>query len=463
MSTVTNDSIINQVKRLMKIPFKALICVWLLYGLTFAQPHQWRLASGTEGVYVADIDIYHSNPDTLYATGFQFLISTDKGEHWSSISGAPAYSVIEIDPFDSKRIYISHGMLPFDGTEVKMSTDGGLNWVSLFLGHNPFPDLPIVENDPGDLNTVYVDVTPSTFYRSSDHGNTWDSIPSPDDIGLSSLAIAPSNNNILYAGYTWPVTIYKSTDRSQTWTLLPFPLSNYFYTLVYIAVHPVNPDIVYVAISAGDSRGVYKTMDGGQTWEQKNNGLDSLQGYDWINTIVVNPEEPETLYLGVSSSHSNTQNPILYNSLNGASSWLPFDYGLPAYGSVSSIAIDTLNDRIYISVLSDTGEGIYLYDSITFSIDPNTLHTPNEYFLYQNYPNPFNSSTMIAYTLPEEAFINLTIYDVLGRKVRTLVEELKLPGTYRARFNADGLPNGIYFYRLAVEQKLIIRKAILIK
>ncbi|MCH7770928.1 MAG: hypothetical protein IIA49_07915 [Bacteroidetes bacterium] len=239
---------ITSLKILLFSSFSLILLIYLFAAEnTFAQQPQWRLASGTEGVFVSDIDIYDSNPDTLYATGQQFLISIDKGEHWDSISVVSFYTALEIDPFDSKRIYLNNGILPTDGTELLMSTDGGISWESLFVGFGKPQDYPIVEIDPGDINTVYVDITPNRFYRSSDHGNTWDSIPSPDVYGgLSSLAISPSSNNILYAGYTWPIEIYKSTDRSQSWTQLPFPLINYYESLIFIAVHPKNPDIVFM-------------------------------------------------------------------------------------------------------------------------------------------------------------------------------------------------------------------------
>ena len=447
--------------KIYKAAYQVALILPILSIVIYAQLPQWRLASGTEDVYISDIDIYHSNPDTLYATGQQILISIDKGEHWDSVSTVFTFSVIEIDPFDSKRIYYSHGMLPTDGTEVLMSTDGGINWESLFLGFAQPPDLPIIETDPGDLNTIYIDVTPSDFYRSYDQGNTWDNINSPEEFGLSSLAISPSSNNILYAGYTMPIKIYKSTDSSQSWIQLPFPLINYYEGCIFIAVHPLNPDIVYTTIQAGDSRGVYKTTDGGQTWYQMNNGLGSLQGYDWIRTIFINPKGPETLYLGVSSSHSNPQNPILFRSIDGAKSWFPFDDGLPEYGSVRSIAIDTLNERIYIGVLAGSGGGVYIYDSLT--VDTKTLKTPKEFLLYQNYPNPFNSSTIITYTLAEKSFVNLTVYDILGGEVRKLVEIFKESGTHHAVFNADGLPSGIYFYCLTTGTISLVRKAVFIK
>ena len=446
--------------KIYKAAYQVALILPILSIVIYAQLPQWRLASGTEDVYISDIDIYHSNPDTLYATGQQFLISTDKGEHWDSVSSGIAYSVIEIDPFDSKRIYLNHGILPFDGNEILMTTDGGVNWNSLFLGFCLGPlgcDFLVIETDPGDLNTVYIDVNSNTFYRSSDHGNTWDSIPSPDAIGLSSLAISPSSNKILYAGYTLPIQIYKSTDRAQTWTQLPFPLINYYESGIFIAVHPLNPDIVYTTIQAGDSRGVYKTTDGGQTWDQMSNGLDSLQGYDWIHTIVINLEEPETLYLGV--SNTPPQNPGLFRSIDGANSWFPFNAGLPDYAGVSSIVIDTLNERLY----ANAGGGIYIYDYSLSSVYDELNEFPETFSLYQNYPNPFNSSTIITYSLSERAYVTLKVYDILGREVRKLVKILKDSGTHQAVFNADGLPSGVYLYRLTAGTKVLIRKAVFIK
>src|SRR4030042_2153073 len=105
-----------------------------------AQQPAWRQASCTEGVRISDIDIYYTNPDTLYAFGFpSFLLSTDNGENWNNISSGLYHGVISIDPFDSKRIYLNHDILPFYGNEVMKSIDGGLNWVSLFwgIGHPP--------------------------------------------------------------------------------------------------------------------------------------------------------------------------------------------------------------------------------------------------------------------------------------------------------------------------------------
>ena len=94
---------------------------------------------------------------------------------------------------------------------------------------------------------------------------------------------------------------------------------------------------------------------------------------------------------------------------------------------------------------------------------------PSEVKLYQNYPNPFNPTTTIKYTIPDVGArcivpLQIVIYDVLGNKVSTLVNENKSPGNYEVEFDAGNLASGIYFYRLNVDNKLIdIKKMILLK
>jgi hypothetical protein len=73
---------------------------------------------------------------------------------------------------------------------------------------------------------------------------------------------------------------------------------------------------------------------------------------------------------------------------------------------------------------------------------------PAEYGLAQNYPNPFNPTTTIHYSLPRQSNVVLKVYDVVGREVRTLVQDTKDAGEYEVRFDASALPSGTYIYRL---------------
>jgi predicted outer membrane repeat protein len=89
--------------------------------------------------------------------------------------------------------------------------------------------------------------------------------------------------------------------------------------------------------------------------------------------------------------------------------------------------------------------------------------TPTEYALYQNYPNPFNPVTKIKYQVPKTTYVELVIYNVLGRMVKTLVDGLKPAGFYELEFNASHLSSGVYFYRLKAGEFVIMKKMVLIK
>ena len=88
---------------------------------------------------------------------------------------------------------------------------------------------------------------------------------------------------------------------------------------------------------------------------------------------------------------------------------------------------------------------------------------PSDYGISQNYPNPFNPTTTIEYSVPKTGFINILVYNILGQKVATLVDEVKSVGNYKIQWNAQGLASGIYVYRLKSDSKVMTKKMILIK
>jgi hypothetical protein len=95
--------------------------------------------------------------------------------------------------------------------------------------------------------------------------------------------------------------------------------------------------------------------------------------------------------------------------------------------------------------------------------DTNMSNDKESYFEAKNYPNPFNPSTTISFTLKEGTSVKLTVYDRLGREVKTLLDENKPAGTYTVDFNASGLPSGIYFYRIKTDSRTEVRKMIFAK
>ena len=88
---------------------------------------------------------------------------------------------------------------------------------------------------------------------------------------------------------------------------------------------------------------------------------------------------------------------------------------------------------------------------------------PVNFELQQNYPNPFNPTTTIVYALPDEAHVTLEVFNAMGQRVRVLVDQSQVAGTHRIEFEADGLPSGIYFYRLNAGSHASVRQMTLLK
>ncbi len=93
----------------------------------------------------------------------------------------------------------------------------------------------------------------------------------------------------------------------------------------------------------------------------------------------------------------------------------------------------------------------------------NQNQTPKEFVLNQNYPNPFNPSTTISYSIPKNGLVKLTVYDILGKEIVTLVNEVKTAGNYILDFDASNLSSGIYFYKITSGEFSSIKKMMLIK
>lgn len=104
----------------------------------------------------------------------------------------------------------------------------------------------------------------------------------------------------------------------------------------------------------------------------------------------------------------------------------------------------------------------YMAEQVSIEQEIN-LDQPKDIRLSQNYPNPFNPTTRINYEIPESGMVNLEVYDLMGRKVATLVNEMRSPGHYSVYFNAANLASGVYIYRLTIGNVTESRRMTLIK
>ncbi|MCL4279763.1 MAG: T9SS type A sorting domain-containing protein, partial [Ignavibacteriaceae bacterium] len=92
-----------------------------------------------------------------------------------------------------------------------------------------------------------------------------------------------------------------------------------------------------------------------------------------------------------------------------------------------------------------------------------TNETIYDYILRQNYPNPFNPTTQISFSLKENSFVSLKVYDILGREVAVLVNEVLTAGNHQVQFNGSSLKSGIYFYEIRTDKFRDMRKLVLLK
>ncbi len=92
-----------------------------------------------------------------------------------------------------------------------------------------------------------------------------------------------------------------------------------------------------------------------------------------------------------------------------------------------------------------------------------TMPAPKQFALHANYPNPFNPSTIIKYEIPKQSHVELKVFDILGREIVTLIDQVQTAGVYNAVFNAEKLSSGIYFYSIKADGYNAVRKMLLIK
>jgi hypothetical protein len=139
-----------------------------------------------------------------------------------------------------------------------------------------------------------------------------------------------------------------------------------------------------------------------------------------------------------------------------------YDFAVPSGGTV-----DFTHEIFDNTGGSHPNDGI---DATVYTLDfsgitdvEDTDQLPQNYALDQNYPNPFNPATKITYAVPQNSFISLRVFDILGNEVQTLVNETKNAGTYTVSFDAASVPSGVYFYTLEAGNFVSTKKMVLIK
>ena len=147
----------------------------------------------------------------------------------------------------------------------------------------------------------------------------------------------------------------------------------------------------------------------------------------------------------------------------------PFDYNLqegsPCVDAGTDTIITALGDTIIINDYSGNSPDMGALESpyIVMVKDLIIDLIPSHYFLSQNYPNPFNSTTYINYGLSKASKVTIKLYNILGQKIETLIDEYRAAGTYRILWDASAYPSGVYFCQIHVDGYNLTKKMCLLK
>ncbi|MCC7159313.1 MAG: T9SS type A sorting domain-containing protein [Ignavibacteria bacterium] len=224
----------------------------------------------------------------------------------------------------------------------------------------------------------------------------------------------------------------------------------------------------YIAISkpfAQFNFQVYEVFPNGQAkFVTRLNYMDRNNNYNFL------PNRKQATFSGQSHSHifsAGSRIKIVATNLDRVVEDSAFfrnnPFVLPSMDKGVNIMLLTNNFYIDLPIISGTGDNgsASLFEEESGQLVNN--NAPTKFELSQNYPNPFNPNTVISYSIAKTEKVELRVYDLLGREVQTLVNDVKNPGSYNVVFNAVNLSSGVYFYRLTAGSFTEIKKMTLVK
>jgi photosystem II stability/assembly factor-like uncharacterized protein len=288
---------------------------------------------------IAAIDAVPGDPLTIYvgAAGGGVWKSVNAGTTFEPVFDEYAQSIgaIAIDPSETETVWVGTGETwtrnsVSVGTGLYRTTDGGANWE--FMGLGDSERIARIEVDPNDGQTVFVCATGHLWdaneergvFRTTDGGETWEKVLYIDeDTGCADLAMDPHAPTILYAGMwqfrRWPWSfesggpgsgLYRSTDGGDSWEELTEGLPEGEKGRIGVDVAPSRPNVVYAVVEA-DSTALYRSDDLGASWEQVSAGAQVKARPFYYAHVIVDPTDHERIYkmatsMGISSDGGKT-------------------------------------------------------------------------------------------------------------------------------------------------------------
>jgi photosystem II stability/assembly factor-like uncharacterized protein len=347
---------------------------WTRYFTDYNMPGQPSSGAywGPPGIragFAIDLEVDRRDPMRVFANMYSGgnFVSTDGGKTWANASrgytaaGMSSVSVAQTDPALVYSVARSG---------VFKSTDGGGNWQGVNWYPATMSEKSTVAVSPSNpLEVLLSDSFTGKLMKSVDGAQSWTTvldlgnglaaIPATDITqrrqGFASITYAPSNGRIVYTGLAvsnceatatcgLPTykSVHRSTDGGTTWQVTAGAGLG-LQSILALAVHPTNPDIVFAGTGAP---GLFKTENAGATWMPVNQGISSLS----VWSIAIDPSAPETIYVGTGGAG-------VFKSTNGGASWLSSSAGQVPNLSVKALVFDPTNPSILWAV--GQGAGVY--------------------------------------------------------------------------------------------------------
>ena len=429
---------------------KIRFSIRLLFAASFIMTSnvfgQWTQSKGLENSTVTSFTSIGNNLLAGVEGGYVYL-SKDSGATWTSIDTlasaqyCPNCTLVFVPSItiytDGTNVFAGSAA---DSGSVHISTDSGLTWKEY--------DPSFVQNINcfTSLGGILFAGTDDGVFRSNNYGITW--FPSNNGLSFgnydSTYNHAPQvtrlavKGNDLFAG-TSGEGLFFSADSAANWIQIDSGLTNLeIYGLSVIDSYIFAGAFKFPGNSTG---GVYVSANNGTTWNQSNSGLTNYM----LNVLYA---KDSLLFAGTNEG--------VFVSNNKGFSW-------NIVGNKTSVSFALFAFGPYL--LSNGSGGVWRYplSQLVTNVANRSNHTPNSFYLNQNFPNPFNPTTIITYSLPVSSDVTLKIYDVLGRKITTLVDKFQTPGIHTVTYNAAALSSGIYLYKLTAGSFSQTKKLILIK
>jgi photosystem II stability/assembly factor-like uncharacterized protein len=344
---------------------------------------------------------------------------------------------------------------------ISSSNNGGVSWNGSAVGP---PGNGSEANYCFNMPYVVCRTNPSilyaggiSMYKSINAGSSWTLQNSFTNQKALSVAVSYTGTDTAYVGVL-PVNtsavsaVYRTVNGGTTWTNISgSSIPNRYPTRIH--VNQYYSKEVYVTFGGFGSAHVLKSTNAGESWVNISGNLPDVP----THSVVVDPVYPQNIYVGNDLG--------IYATTNNGVNWYEYRTGMP-YCIVFDLTIVNVSRKLRATT---HGNGIWERKLIAnpVAVQNNETEIPKDFKLYQNYPNPFNPVTTIKFDISSKlktGLVKLEIFDMTGKRITSIVNEILGAGSYSVNFDASSLSTGTYIYRLAIDSRTIeTRKMVLIK